>query len=82
MALELAPQGSLHAVLEGHMKDRPFNKYHYVDRDKTFGTVLDRDITFKIVYQVCITFFWLEGGTVLCSLAGILHTKKKSCYKI
>ena len=25
---------------------------HFLDRDKTFSTVLDRDITFKTVYQV------------------------------
>ena len=52
VVLELAPLGSLRVVLDGYVKERPFNPYHYQDKDKTFGTVLDRDITFSIVHQV------------------------------
>ncbi|KAL8598085.1 hypothetical protein ACOMHN_030371 [Nucella lapillus] len=50
VVLELAPLGSLRSVLNERLKDRPFNKYR--DRDCTFTAVLDKDITFKIVYQV------------------------------
>ncbi|XP_070204815.1 leucine-rich repeat serine/threonine-protein kinase 1-like isoform X2 [Littorina saxatilis] len=65
VALEFAPFGSLRSVLTNYTKDRPFNKYHYQDRDKTFSTVLEKDITFKIIHQVAVGLEYLHNTKII-----------------
>ena len=66
VALEYAAFGSLRSVLNAHSR-RSFNKYSFQERDETFHTVLEKDINFKIAYQVCFMFFphSKENGSVL-----------------
>ncbi|XP_025076879.1 leucine-rich repeat serine/threonine-protein kinase 1-like isoform X3 [Pomacea canaliculata] len=64
VALELAPLGSLRSVLKANVSLRPpFNKY--TDRDKIFCSVLHKNITFKIIYQVANGLHYLHKNKVL-----------------
>ncbi|XP_076443910.1 leucine-rich repeat serine/threonine-protein kinase 1-like [Babylonia areolata] len=63
VVLELAPLGSLRSVLDEHLKERPFNRFR--DRERTFGSMLNKDITFKVVYQVALGLDYLHKRRIL-----------------
>nr|KAG5709901.1 hypothetical protein BaRGS_029943 [Batillaria attramentaria] len=63
VVLELAPLGSLRSVLKSSVVDRPFNKY--MDRDKTFPSLLQKDITFKMFYQMAVGLEYLHERKIL-----------------
>ena len=54
MALELAPLGSLRDILDRRTCERPaFNRYRH--KDELFPPLFEKELTFKFVYQVCMT---------------------------
>ncbi|KAK3595142.1 hypothetical protein CHS0354_028574 [Potamilus streckersoni] len=63
MVLELAPWGSLRNILDKENEKRPpFNKYR--DKDKTFPPVLDKDLTFKIIFQIAKGLQYLHDNGI------------------
>lgn len=63
VALELAPLGSLRSVLKAEVEGRPFNKY--LDRDKTFPSLLEKNVTFKVAYQVAVGLEYLHERKIV-----------------
>ena len=53
MCLEYAPLGNLRTIIDDKIKHRePFNKYR--DKDKVFPAVFDKEVTYKMLFQVLI----------------------------
>ncbi|XP_067665270.1 leucine-rich repeat serine/threonine-protein kinase 1-like isoform X1 [Haliotis asinina] len=92
ITMELAELGSLRHVLDMEVAKLHFNKFQ--DKNKTYPSILSKDITYKIIYQVAkgleylhqhsITYRDLKSDNVLiCSLdVTDTHNVKLSDYGI
>ncbi|XP_071114811.1 leucine-rich repeat serine/threonine-protein kinase 1-like [Haliotis cracherodii] len=92
ITMELAKLGSLRNVLDKEVAQLSFNKFQ--DKNKTYSSVLSKDITYKIIYQVAkgleylhqhsISYRDLKSDNVLvCSLdVTARHNVKLSDYGI
>lgn len=53
MCLEFAPCGNLRTIIDKAIAHRePFNKYR--DKDRIFSAVFDKEISYKMIFQVCL----------------------------